>query len=133
MTRRFALFCLVGGAGFLIDATTVQVLVLAIDWHPYAARVVSFIAASSFTWLANRMLTFEIKKRPQFREWLGYAGLMLAGALVNYTAFVWTLWLWPLAQQWPALGVAVGSIAGMALNYASMTWWFASLNAPPDR
>ena len=43
---------------------------------------------------------------------------MLAGALVNYTAYVLTLhWIaGPLA---PALGVAIGSCAGLAVNFLS--------------
>ena len=53
---------------------------------------------------------------PIAREYLGYLVTMLGGAVVNYGAYVLVLhWL---EGPWvPALGVAAGSCAGLAVNF----------------
>ena len=80
----------------------------------------SFIAAATTTWALNRRYTF-VARHPHasmLREYGHYLLTMLAGALVNYTIYVLTLhWLGgPLA---PAAGVALGSCAGLAVNFLS--------------
>ena len=50
-------------------------------------------------------------------EWMRYVTTMVLGGLVNYGAYA-ALLLWlPLAMRQPWLGVAFGSLAGMAVNY----------------
>jgi putative flippase GtrA len=42
---------------------------------------------------------------------------MLLGALVNYGTFAISITVWELARAQPWLGVAVGSVAGLAINF----------------
>ena len=116
--KEFLSFAVVGGIGFVVDVGVLYLLAPSLGW--YAARVVSFIAAATATWLLNRRFTFRARHSGTsiVREYVHYMLTMLAGALVNYTAYVITLhWVGgPLA---PALGVAIGSCAGLVVNFLS--------------
>ena len=117
--NRFLRFCAVGTVGFVIDAGILQALVVGAQANPYAARIVSFLAAASGTWLMNRRYTFEVSHKPTHAEWLRYIGLMVLGALVNYGAFALCITFWAFAHAQPWLGVAVGSIAGLGVNFTT--------------
>lgn len=125
MTSHFWRFCIVGSFGFFIDAGLVEFLQRIFNWNPYIARFISFGAATSFTWLANRTYTFAVINRPHWQEWVLYASLMLIGATANYTVFFVTLTNWPVARDWPSLGVATGTITALLINYTSMRWLFS--------
>ncbi|WP_077000270.1 GtrA family protein [Variovorax sp. KK3] len=116
--REFLLFALAGVVGFGVDVT---VLYLAAPWLGwYAARVLSFVAAASATWALNRRYAFAARHSggSLAREYLGYLLTMLGGAVVNYGVYVLTLHTW--RGPWvPALGVALGSIAGLVINFLS--------------
>lgn len=111
-------FAIGGGLGFLIDAGVVQTLVRALEWNPYAARVVSFLLAASFTWWWNRTFTFACRRRHRAStEWARWLAVMLIGATVNYGLYALLVSLFPLVRAWPVLGVAVGSAAAAAVNF----------------
>jgi len=117
--NRFLRFCAVGTVGGVIDAGILQACVVGAHANPYAARIVSFLAAASGTWLMNRRYTFEVSHKPTHAEWLRYIGLMVLGALVNYGAFALCITFWAFAHAQPWLGVAVGSIAGLGVNFTT--------------
>lgn len=114
--REFLSFAVVGTIGFVVDLGVLYLVAPALGW--YGGRVVSFIAAATATWILNRHYTFGHRRSEASlaREYARYLLTMLGGALVNYAAYALTLhWLGgPLA---PALGVAVGSCAGLAVNF----------------
>jgi putative flippase GtrA len=112
-------FCAAGTLGFVIDAGILQLLVVGAHINPYAARVVSFLSAASATWLINRRYTFAVNHKPTQAEWRRYVSLMLLGALVNFGVFSLCIAFWDLARTQPWLGVALGSIAGMGLNFST--------------
>lgn len=116
LAREFLSFAVVGTIGFVVDLGVLYVVAPALGW--YGGRVLSFLAAASVTWALNRRFTFAGRHSGASigREYLRYLLTMLGGALVNYGAYVLTLhWLGgPLA---PALGVALGSCAGLAVNF----------------
>ncbi|NTV69244.1 MAG: GtrA family protein [Azonexaceae bacterium] len=124
---QFVRFCLVGGVGFFIDAGILQLLVALADINPYTARVFSFIFAASGTWIMNRRFTFQVRHRANHAEWLRYIGLMVIGAIANYGVFVICvkLDLFPISFLW--LAVAIGSIAGLGVNYTSSKLVFRSV------
>lgn len=117
--NRFLRFCVVGTVGFVIDAGILQVLVVAMHANPYAARIPSFLAAASGTWLMNRRYTFAVSHEPTRGEWLRYVAFMVLGALVNYGAFALCIAFWAFAQAQPWLGAAVGSVAGLGVNFTA--------------
>lgn len=115
--NQFLRFCVVGVVGFIIDAGILQMLVIGAHANPYVVRIVSFLVAASGTWLMNRRYTFEVRHKPTHAEWLRYVAFMALGALVNYGAFALCITFWLLAHTQPWLGVAVGSIAGLSVNF----------------
>ena len=52
-------------------------------------------------------------------EWLAYLGLMVIGGTVNYATYAAAIEISDLVRRHPELGVALGSIAGMAINFWS--------------
>jgi putative flippase GtrA len=116
--KEFLSFVVVGAIGFGVDLGVLYLLAPYLGW--YGARVISFLAAATATWALNRNFTFRERRSGGsiLREYTHYLLTMVGGALVNYAAYVLTLhWVGgPLA---PALGVAIGSCAGLAVNFLS--------------
>lgn len=122
--RQFALFCVAGAIGFVVDAGLVQLLVRGGGFDPYASRVVSFLCAMTATWQFNRRFTFARQSgEGLLHEWARYGVAMLGGFAVNYGIYALMVWQWPLVREWPVIGVAAGSIAGLAVNYTSSRFW----------
>ena len=129
-------FGIVGGGGFLVDAGLLHVM-LQLGLGYYGGRVVSFLAAATATWILNRSFTFRRETPPPegpsgthpagthpapthpVGEWLAYLGLMVIGGMVNYGTYALALELSEPVRRHPELGVALGSIAGMAINFWS--------------
>lgn len=122
--RQFALFCVAGALGFVVDAVVVQALVGGLHADPYLARVASFLCAMTATWAFNRRYTFASRAGERWwREWARYGVAMLGGFVVNYGVYAALVYAFPLVRAWPVLGVAAGSVAGLAVNYASSRHW----------
>lgn len=117
--RRLLLFCLAGAAGFLVDVGVLYAVAPLVGW--WAGRVLSFLAAASATWQMNRRLAFadaRAESRSGWRQYLRYLASMLGGAAVNYAVYAATLHA-VSAGYAAALGVALGSVAGLAVNFLS--------------
>lgn len=117
--REFLSFAVVGVVGLVVDVAVLYLLAPWLGW--YVARVLSFLAAATTTWALNRRYTFASRigeGGSMWREYLGYLVTMLGGAVLNYGAYVLTLH-WVEGRWAAALGVAVGSLAGMGANFLS--------------
>ncbi len=116
--RELGLFAVAGVLGFLVDVGVLYLLAPWLGW--YVARVLSFLAAATVTWLFNRRYTFAARAggQPLLREYLSYLLAMLGGAAVNYGVYVLVL-QWVPGRGAAALGVALGSCAGMVVNFVS--------------
>lgn len=117
--RMFLAFGAVGTIGFLIDTAVLYLLRGMLGL--YAARLVSFLCAASVTWFLNRHLTFA-QRRSSYApttEMAFYILLMVLGGAVNYGLYAWLVATSPIVTQAPVLGVAAGSLAGMAVNLAT--------------
>lgn len=124
LRRQLVLFTLVGALGFVVDAGIVQVLVRRFAADPYLARLLSFLAAATTTWSLNRRYTFAGGGGgSRRREWLRYLVAMGGGFALNYGTYAVLVASWPLVREWPAIGVAAGSIAGAALNFLASKYW----------
>ena len=93
--------------------------------HPLALRVnlmLSFVGAATATWALNRAFTFSAQaaaaRYTAWQQYWRYMAAMLGGAAVNYVVYAMTL-LWSSAPWAPTMGVALGSIAGLAVNFIS--------------
>ncbi|MBC6941795.1 MAG: GtrA family protein [Xanthomonadales bacterium] len=124
LRREVGLFALSGVLGFVVDAGIVQWLVRGAAMDPYVARLLSFLAAASATWAFNRRFTFAGRGAgSKRRQWLRYLLAMAAGFALNYGAYALCVAQWTLVRQWPAIGVAVGSVAGAVVNFLSAKYW----------
>lgn len=120
LRRELALFAVGGVLGFMVDAGIVQALVRVAGWNPYTARVLSFLAAATVTWIWNRKLTFAQRRVHQARsEWLRWMAVMGFGAFINYGLYAALVALFPLVRLWPVLGVAAGSAAAALVNFCA--------------
>jgi putative flippase GtrA len=117
VVRELVLFGLVGVIGFLVDSGVLYLLKSSMGL--YYGRLFSFISAVLTTWILNRHLTFS--KRASglslFTEFSRYFGLMLGGGVVNYASYALLVYFIEFVARQPVWGVAVGSCAGMMVNY----------------
>lgn len=126
LPRELLRFGLVGIAGLLVDVGALYLLGPLMDW--YLARVLSFLLAAAATWALNRSFTFAAAApstagmRGLAREYLHYLAAVSGGAVVNYAVYVATLSAWD-SRLAPGLGVALGSLAGMVLNFTAAKHW----------
>lgn len=119
MIRQVFLFAVAGIIGLLVDIAVLYALRGAIG--PFYGRAASFFAAVVATWLVNRSLTFRGRHSgmSRKREFTAYLTLMLAGGAVNYAAYSALVLGSALVRQHLFLGVAAGSLAGMAVNFVT--------------
>jgi putative flippase GtrA len=115
--RKFLLFGLAGGAGFVVDTAVLYLLKGSLGL--YGARLVSFLCAVATTWIINRSFAFKGQSAdlPIWREFLHYLGAMILGGAVNYAVYAALVATIALVAQQPVLGVAAGVIAGMFVNF----------------
>ena len=129
--RAVLLFAFAGGIGYLVGASG---LLPSAPWiGPYAGRILSFCAAVVSTWLVNRSLTFadRCSGLPLHREFLRYFILCLGGGSVNVAAYALLVYLFELTDWWLLIGLAVGSLAGMVVNFVlSRQFVFRRQNTP---
>jgi putative flippase GtrA len=96
---------------------------------PYLGRLISFTLAVLATWILNRSFTFAARQSGlSLHHELGrYFSAMIAGGVANYAVFAALVYFVDLVAQWPVLGVAAGSIVGLAINFAlAKNWIFRS-------
>jgi putative flippase GtrA len=123
MKRELIRFAIAGVVGFAVDAGILY-LMLALGAGYFVGRCVSFFAAVWITWRINRRFTFSPRPgQSQWQEWWQYLFAMLAGGAVNYAAYSIVILLLPKTALLPSYAVAVGSIAGMTVNFLSAKLW----------
>jgi putative flippase GtrA len=124
MLRRGAIFVAVGAFGFLVDSG-VLILASTAGVPALPARVISILAAVTSTWVLNRHWTFEVQRseRGLFIEWISYLIASGAGLIVNFGAFLSFVRVKPEIPGVLVAGVAVGSLAGMIVNFVLYRFW----------
>jgi putative flippase GtrA len=117
ITLQIFWFGVAGILGFVTD--TVVLYILKDFFGLYVARLVSFLFAVNVTWLFNRFATFRTRRsnRPAMMELLIYFCLMLIGGIANYSVYAVLVYKNAQVSMYPVLGVAVGSLAGMSVNF----------------
>jgi putative flippase GtrA len=109
-------FTQVGILGFLVDSTVLYALAwIGLGW--FVGRVGSYLAAASFTWIANRRYTFESPRSPSVAEWGQFIAANSIGGIVNYIVYAVLFATVNVVAHHPVLGVASGSIAGLLINF----------------
>lgn len=150
LLRQLMIFGVVGTLGFLVDVAVLYALSPWVGW--YAGRALSFWAAATTTWWFNRRYTFRAvaaadavsspspRLSPQpasaradtVRQYLRYLVSMLGGGALNYLVYAATLHFAP-GPYAAVLGVALGSIAGLAVNFLTARFLVFRQRAEPAR
>ena len=116
---QFLRFGIAGGIGFAVDVTVLY-LAMAAGANFYLGRGISFLCAVFATWQVNRNFAFKSSgSLALWQEWWRYLFAMLGGGVVNYVCSAAAVMLLPPGPLVPMLGVAIGSIAGMSVNFLS--------------
>jgi putative flippase GtrA len=123
-TARFPLvgelfrFGVVGVAGFVVDAAVLE-FGLRLGAGPWVGRVFSYLAGATTTFHLNRAWTFRSadRSRPMAQEWSLFLLVNLVGFACNYGTYAALIAGVPLVREFPVLGVAAGSLAGMTGNF----------------
>jgi putative flippase GtrA len=114
-----------GTVGFVVDSGVLYLCVRLFGWDPYSGRALSFLAAATTTWALNRRFTFR-NQTPRTRlpgQYLRYLLGALTGGSVNYATYAGLVYTSVWVQTYLIVGVAVGSLAGMVVNFAVSKWW----------
>ena len=115
----FPAFLVVGGIGFIVDATILAVLIHGYGWGDYTARVVSFSVAVTVTWYLNRRYVFSARKTLDRRSEYGrYLAVQLTGMAINFLVYSLCIASSEIMDQWPVLALAVGSAVALFFNFA---------------
>jgi putative flippase GtrA len=115
---RILRFAFVGGIGFLVDSGVLYVAIYALQIGPYWGRVLSYLLGATSTWYFNRAITCQdARGGHKGKEWLIFVSCSLVAFGVNYLVYTSFLWLAGRNLWTPLVGVGLGSIAGLAVNY----------------
>lgn len=111
-------FSVVGVVGFIVDSAVLYTAI-ALGLGLAGGRVVSYLAAVTVTWALNRRYTFaDRSEHALLKQWARFAFTQLAGASVNLGSYYVLLHTnRAVIARWPVLGVAVGSLAGLSINF----------------
>ena len=123
MQRQLLWFAVAGIAGLLVDAGVLY-LAIGVGLGYFGGRVVSFLCSVCVTWQINRRFTFSPKLAESlWQEWWRYLAGMSGGGAVNYAAYALSIMVLEHRAFSPVFAVAIGSLAGMAVNFIAAKWW----------
>jgi putative flippase GtrA len=115
----FIKFFMVGALGFVVDVTVLYAAIHLAGFGPIAARLISFLAAATFTWSLNRRFTFGASQAHRVVEWSRFLLANAVGQGVNLGVYALVLWLLPAGFWSPLVAAAFGSLSGLLFNYGS--------------
>ena len=120
----FLRFAAVGVVGLFADMAALTLALEVFHLDPYSGRVFSYLVAATTTWALNRRFTFPGADRaPAFMQWLKFRGANAIGGLVNYGVYAAVITFTFTGADYPQLGVAAGSLAGLAFNFTANKIW----------
>lgn len=129
----FLRFGVVGVAGFVVDAG-VLTAGIALGTGPWIGRVLSYLAAATTTFALNRAWTFRVSQHAGgiVRQWVKFLLVNMLGFFCNYSVYAALVAGVPLVAAHPVIGVAAGSLAGLAANFVmSRRFVFGIAGAAP--
>jgi putative flippase GtrA len=114
----------VGVVGLLVDMAALTLALRGVNLDLYSGRLFSYFVAATTTWALNRRFTFNsIDHGPAFVQWAKFLGANALGGMLNYGVYAAIVTFTALGAAWPVLGVAAGSVAGLALNFSVSKFW----------
>ena len=110
----FLKFAVVGGFGFVVDSLCYLIFS---NFLPIVlSRLLSFSLAVVFTYLFNKIYTFNARG-VTISEFFRYYVNMIFGGFVNLVFFYASISMIDFVSKYPVIGIALGSVAGMFVNF----------------
>lgn len=127
----FLRFAAVGVVGLFADMAALTFALEGLNLDVYSGRVFSYLVAATTTWALNRRFTFtHADPGSPFRQWLKFLGANAIGGAVNYAVYAAIVTYTVLGAEYPQIGVAAGSIAGLFFNFAVNKFWVFKSKSP---
>lgn len=123
------MFGLAGGVGFVVDSTVLLLCLRALELGPLHSRAISFLCAMVVTWQMNRRFTFE-SAEPLLGEFARFVAANSVGAAINVAVYTAVILFLGSKGAIPVIGVALGSLAGMTVNFTLSSWLVFRRNRP---
>lgn len=117
MKSQFIRFGLVGTIGFFVDTATLYFFVYVFNVDLYVGRIFSYTCAVSATWLLNRLYTFQSTNEKKYQEWARFAVVNMGGGIVNFAVYSLLITQYDFIRENLVFGVAIGSLAGLIVNF----------------
>lgn len=118
---QFLRFGIVGAGGYVVDASVLFLMMHVFRFDPYSGRIVSYLAAATFTWTGNRYLTFANQRAHGLtgiaREWATFLGANAIGGLVNVGLYATLVRYAPPPVNNPFVAQLFGVAAGLVFNF----------------
>jgi putative flippase GtrA len=118
---RFLRFGAVGSGGYIVDNLVLLSMIDLVGLDRYSGRIVSFLAAATFTWWGNRYFTFSDRRAHGFsgatREWARFILANAVGGLVNVGLYATIVRFAPPPLNNPFLALPFGVAAGLTFNF----------------
>ena len=118
---QFIRFGIVGAGGYVVDASVLALMLYAVRLDPYTSRVVSYLAAATFTWTGNRYLTFADQRAHGLkgiaREWATFLAANAIGGLVNVGLYATLVRYAPPPVSNYFVAQLFGVLAGLVFNF----------------
>lgn len=120
LRHRFVRFSIVGGVGFVIEATLLTYFATVPGLGPIKGRAISFPIAVVTTWWLNRTLTFQSTNNPH-RESLRYFLVQMLGAAANLGVFFALVSVFFSLRSIPVVPLFIAAIFGLLVNFTLST------------
>lgn len=116
--KQFIKFGVVGGIGFIVDASILLFLVNILIFDIAFSRACSFSCAVFVTWLINRKFTFEqSSKYSKSKEYFIYFFIQIFGALINFIIFILLVNNIEFMKKILIIPLFIGSIFSLIFNF----------------
>lgn len=118
-------FAVIGALGMPVDWGVLQLMV---HWGtgPYVGRMISWLAAASFTWIGNRYFTFAARRARGLagagKEWGRFLAANAVGGLVNVGLYSVLVRFAPPPFNDLTVALVCGVALGLVFNFTLSRW-----------
>lgn len=109
----FSKFCIVGVAGFIVDAGILMLGTYA-GFSPIIARIPAITAAITCTFLLNKIYSFQDKQDQLLKQFIQYISVSAVAASVNFVTFVLMHVFFGLS---PLISLIIATILATGFNF----------------
>ncbi len=117
MTRRFGLYVITGGIGFIVDFIVYVLLLTQAGVPVFLSRAIAFIFAVHITFLVNSRVTFNDRKGNRNYYIIG----QVCGAIINYISFI-VFFIYILPGE-IYIAFFAGSMIALLFNFVLANSW----------